>query len=55
MEGTGDEYSNTSTGYRVSAMDRKESFTDENYGETASKTRKDIERGLKDDEQSNNN
>ena len=42
MENTGDEYSNTKTGNNVSAMDRKEKFTDENYGATAPRTAKDI-------------
>ncbi|HEX9979843.1 MAG TPA: hypothetical protein VGB50_04675 [Flavobacterium sp.] len=42
MENTGDEYSNTKTGNNVSAMDRRENFTDENYGATAARSAKDI-------------
>ncbi len=37
-----DDYSNTSTGSNYSASDRKEKFTDENYGMAGQYTRKDI-------------
>ena len=38
----GEKYSNTNTGYHVSAADRKESFTDPDYGATAGKTANEI-------------
>ncbi len=34
----GEKYSNTNTGYNVSAANRKENFTDPDYGATAAKT-----------------
>lgn len=46
----GDLYPNTITGSRVSASDRKENFTDENYGATGQKTRKDIIRDTETEE-----
>ncbi len=50
-----DLYPNTVTGNRVSAMDRKENFTDENYGATGQRTLKDIIRETKSNESEKEN
>ncbi len=46
-----DLYPNTVTGNQVSAMDRKENFTDENYGATGQRTLKDIIREQRNNDQ----